>query len=100
MSAPNPKPVMPLSHRDQAVVIDRLQRGMWSAMVERFQARQRDGLTQADLARRLGIARPQVHVWLSDPTKITLKAAARLMLAMEGELLVAPRDVEGPYGGS
>ena len=77
-----------LDHEAQAVAVDRLQRHIWRALNRRFQQAQLDGLKQSDLARRLGVSRPQIHVWLNDPSKITLKAAARLMLAMDGELHV------------
>jgi plasmid maintenance system antidote protein VapI len=54
-------------------------------LVDRFRQGQRSGLKQADLAKRLGVSRPQIHIWLTDPDKMTLKAAARLMLAMGSE---------------
>jgi len=78
---------MPLDEAAQQSAVDRLQRRVWAAGRDRFQERQTVvGLTQADLARRLDVSRPQIHVWLTDPGKITLKAAARLMLAMDDEL--------------
>jgi transcriptional regulator with XRE-family HTH domain len=80
-----------LEHDAQADAVERLQRRVWRAVVERFQQRQALGLRQADLARLLGISRPQINVWLNDPTTMTLKAAARLMLAMDTQLEL-PRE--------
>lgn len=79
-------------HNAQARAVDRLQRQMWRAVVEQIRRRQEEGLRQVDLAERLGISPPQVHLWLTDPSRLTLKAAARLMLAMEGEFAIAASE--------
>ena len=88
-----------IDQRRQASAIRAAQRAVWRAVVARFRALEaRDGLRQADLAHRLGVSRPQIHEWLSDPANMTLKAAARLMLAMDG----SPRwrlEDDGPSGG-
>ena len=56
---------------------------MWRGVVARFENLKADeGLRQADLAAALGVSRPQIHEWLSDPRHMTLKAAGRLLLAM------------------
>lgn len=85
---------------EQRRAVAALQRQVWLQVVARFGAlRDQVGLRQSDLARALGVSRPQIHEWLSDPANITLKAAGRLMLAMDGELtcaLVARRDGAGP----
>lgn len=81
---------------EQRRAVATLQRQVWLQVVARFEAlRGEVGLRQSDLARALGVSRPQIHEWLSDPANITLKAAGRLMLAMDCELTcatVAPRD--------
>ena len=71
---------------EQAQAVAALQRQVWLQVVARFEAlRDETGLRQSDLARALGVSRPQIHDWLSDPVNMTLKAAGRLMLAMDGE---------------
>lgn len=71
---------------EQARAIDRLQAAMWRGVVARFEQLKADeGLRQADLAAALGVSRPQIHEWLSDPRHMTLKAAGRLLLAMDAE---------------
>lgn len=79
-------------HDAQARAIERLQLQLWQAVVDRFRKRQEAGLRQAELAQQLGISPPQVHHWLTDPSRLTLKAAARLMLALDGEFAVAGSD--------
>ena len=84
-------------HDAQAKAIDRLQLQLWQAVVEQFRRRQEAGLKQAALAQQLGISPPQVHLWLTDPSRLTLKAAARLMLALGGEFAIAASDrLAGP----
>ncbi len=76
-----------LGKRRQAEVIDEAQRAVWLLVTGRFgQLHDMAGLTQADLARRLGTSRPQIHEWLSDHRKMSLKAAARLLSAMDASL--------------
>ncbi len=73
---------------------DALQRRIWLAVSQRFTECQSGGLTQADLGRALGAPRSQVNVWLKSPERMTLKAAARLLAAMDAEVLVAVRTRE------
>lgn len=76
-----------LSNQRQADAIDDAQRTVWLLVTRRFRSlRDTVGLTQADLSRRLGISRPQIHEWLSDHRKMSLKAAARLLSAMDARL--------------
>ncbi|MBO9544599.1 helix-turn-helix transcriptional regulator [Caulobacter sp.] len=77
---------MSLDHDTQCAAIEQLQRRIWAAVVARYRERQTSGLTQKHIADQLGIAPPQISVWLNDPTAMTIKAAARLMLAMGAEL--------------
>ena len=71
-------------HEEQAQAIARAQDAVWRGVVARFeQLKAAQGLRQADLAAALGVSRPQIHEWLSDPRNMTLKAAGRLLLAMD-----------------
>ena len=64
-----------------------LQAAVWSEVHRAFELRRRtEGLTQAELARRMGLDRERVHYWLSRPERMTLAAAARLMAGMNGQL--------------
>lgn len=87
-------------NEEQGRAVAALQRQVWLQVVARFEAlRDEIGLRQSDLARSLGVSRPQIHEWLSDPANVTLKAAGRLLLAMDGELsckLVSPRGSVTP----
>lgn len=72
-----------------------LQQRVWRVVRDRFDTRARDdGLTQAALARSLGIRRGQVSIWLREADRMTLKAAARLLDAMDADLdcTVRPRS--------
>lgn len=87
-------------NEEQGRAVAALQRQVWLQVVARFEAlRDEIGLRQSDLARSLGVSRPQIHEWLSDPANMTLKAAGRLLLAMDDELsckLVSPRGSVTP----
>ena len=64
-----------------------LQVRVWEEVHRAFAARrQTHGLTQAELARRIGLERERVHYWLSRPDRMTLKAAARLMAGLGARL--------------
>lgn len=72
---------------EQAQAIARAQDAVWRGVVARFERlKATEGLRQADLAAALGVSRPQIHEWLSDPRNMTLKAAGRLLLAMDAAL--------------
>jgi len=87
-------------NEEQGRAVAALQRQVWLQVVARFEAlRGEAGLRQSDLAKSLGVSRPQIHEWLSDPAHMTLKAAGRLMLAMDAQLtcaLMNQRDAAGP----
>ncbi len=71
---------------EQTRAVDGLQAAVWRGVVARFEhLKAAEGLRQADLAAALGVSRPQIHEWLSDPRNMTLKAAGRLLLAMGAE---------------
>ncbi|MDP3402295.1 MAG: helix-turn-helix transcriptional regulator, partial [Brevundimonas sp.] len=64
-----------------------LQTQVWGLVRERFlELGARSGFTQAQLAGRLGIPRGQVSLYLREPHRMTLKAAARLLQAMDAGL--------------
>lgn len=64
-----------------------LQTVVWREVHQAFAVRRDvDGLTQAELARRIGLERERVHYWLSRPERMTLKAAARLLAGMDARL--------------
>jgi len=70
-----------------AAVAD-LQAEIWRLVRARFETQRRErGLTQARLAAQLGVPPSQVWGWLSDPGKMTIKAAARLLAAMDAQLI-------------
>lgn len=60
---------------------------VWAEVHRAFAVRrQADGLTQAELARRMALPRERIHYWMSRPERMTLCAAARLMAGMNGRL--------------
>ena len=76
-----------------------LQTEIWALVRVRFlQLQSSEGLTQAALATRLGVTPAQVSLWLADPRRITVKAADRLLSAMNAtvrcELEVARPDTK------
>lgn len=64
-----------------------LQARIWAEVNRCYRMRERtEGLTQAALARRLDLPRSQVCAWLRHPEKMTIKAAARLLEAMDARI--------------
>lgn len=64
-----------------------LQTEVWTIVRRRFDAIQAEsGLSQAALAAQLGVTPAQVSLWLRDPKRMTIKAAARLLFALEASL--------------
>jgi len=62
---------------------ERVQRQLWRLIGQVYEKRRKDGLNQSRLARRLGVPRGQVCLWLRDRERMTLKAAVRLADAMD-----------------
>lgn len=56
-------------------------------ILERFAELQELGLTQADVAARLGLSQQQVARWMGEPRNMTIKSAGRLLSALEAHLL-------------
>ena len=71
-----------------ATQAERVQFEVWRMIGEVFETRRVDGFSQSDLARRMGVPRGQVCLWLRDRERMTLKAAARLADAMGYDLEV------------
>jgi len=64
-----------------------LQHAVWREVHRAFDVRRsQQGLSQAELARRIGLQRERVHYWMSRPERMTLAAAARLLAGMDGRL--------------
>lgn len=82
------RPVEPIAPDHQALVVARVQQELWILVVARFRELEAEtGLRQVDLAKQLGVSRPQIHEWLSEPHNMTIKAAGRLMEAMGAQLV-------------
>jgi hypothetical protein len=82
----------PLAKARQDTAVLEAQRALWNVVMERFHMLEGDcDLRQADLARLLGLSRPQIHAWLSIPENMTIKAAGRLLLAMDAYLVCDAR---------
>ncbi len=54
---------------------------------ERFRELEAAGDTQADVARRLGLAPQQVQRWIAEPTNMTIRSAGRLLAALDAHLI-------------
>lgn len=78
-----------------------LQNAVWRQVKEAFEdRREREGLNQAELARRIGLQRERVNYWMTRPERMTLKAAARLLAGMgcRLECRVSPADASCSSG--
>lgn len=72
---------------------DLLQQEIWLHVRERYETLRRvEGLTQVGLAAAVGVTPTQICVWLGDPRRMTLKAAARLLAAMGSRLRCVRED--------
>ena len=69
-----------------AAEAERVQAEVWRMIGRAFEACRANGLSQSDLARKLGVPRGQVCLWLRDKERMTLKAAVRLADAMGHDL--------------
>jgi hypothetical protein len=65
----------------------RLRNRLFKFLVEKFADAQKDGLTQATLARRLGRTPDVVNRWLSSPSNLTSDTICDLLLGIAGEEL-------------
>jgi hypothetical protein len=63
----------------------RLRNRLFKFLVEKFADAQKDGLTQAILARRIGRKPDVVNRWLSSPSNLTVDTLCDLLLGMAGE---------------
>lgn len=80
---------------------EQVQVAVWRLIGQAYRTRRANGLNQSELARRLGVPRGQVCLWLRDRERMTLKAAARLADAMGFDLDVrlVRRSAPGPGHG-
>ncbi len=68
-------------------VAHQLQVQVWRNVRRAFEIRQaEDGLTQSEIANRMGLHRARVNYWMTRPERMTLAAAARLLAAMDARL--------------
>lgn len=74
--------------RGEGAAAERVQSEVWRMIGRAYEKRRAKGLSQSELARRLGVPRGQVCLWLRDRERMTLKAAARLADAMGYDLEV------------
>lgn len=75
-----------LHPEEQLEAVRGIQAALWRGVVARFEhLKASQGLRQADLAAALDVSSSQIHEWLSDSRHMTLKAAGRLLLAMDAE---------------
>lgn len=73
----------------------RLRSRVHEVIVKLFvEKRERDGLTKAELARRLGRAPEQITRWLSAPGNLRLDTVSDLLLAMKSELEFTATTIE------
>lgn len=63
---------------------------LWALLHERFREMEElHGLTQAELARKVGCDRQSVNRWLSGPSNIGIFNAAKLFAGMEADVKLA-----------
>jgi DNA-binding transcriptional regulator YiaG len=61
---------------------------LFSLIHERFfELQKKEALTQAEIARRLGVSEQAVSRWLVEPRDMRVRSAGRLLAALEGHLL-------------
>jgi transcriptional regulator with XRE-family HTH domain len=80
-------PSTTFSHFEQETAIQLAIQKMWAKVyehVERVACEENKSI--AEIGRRIGASRSQMHHWLSGPSNMTLRTAARLLLAAEADL--------------
>jgi hypothetical protein len=65
----------------------RLKNRLFTFVLEKFVEEQKNGLTKAALARRIGHRPEVVNRWLGAPSNLTLDAVSDLLLGIKGEEL-------------
>lgn len=84
----------PLSPAQCAYFRGRLRARMHEVILSVFLNRKKDGLTKAELSRRLGRAPEQVTRWLAAPGNLRLDTVSDLLLAMKYELDFSANPIE------
>lgn len=75
----------PISASTRAYFQQRLRNRMLKLLLERFIAAQKQGLTKAALARRIGKTPDVVNRWLGAPSNLTLDTISDLLIGIMGE---------------
>jgi hypothetical protein len=78
-------PEIPSSTR--AYFQQRLRNRIFNFLLEKFVAAQRDGLTKAALARRIGKSPEVINRWLGIPSNLTIDSVSDLLLGITAEEL-------------
>ncbi|MCC0013848.1 MAG: helix-turn-helix transcriptional regulator [Rhodobiaceae bacterium] len=76
----------PLTVGQRAYFRARLRSRVHEAILQIFLKEKENGLTKADLSRRLGKAPEQITRWLGGPGNLTLDTVSDILLAMKHEL--------------
>jgi transcriptional regulator with XRE-family HTH domain len=76
----------PISEKTRAFQRRRLQNRFHRFLLTMFRQQQKNGLTQKELADRIGTRPEQVNRWLSIPSNLTLNTIADLLLGMAVDL--------------
>lgn len=76
----------PISEKTRAFQRRRLQNRFHRFLLTMFRQQQKHGLTQKELADRIGTRPEQVNRWLSIPSNLTLNTMADLLLGMAVDL--------------
>lgn len=71
---------------EQETAVELAIQKMWALVCERVDSfRAVNGMTMEQFGCRIGAKKSQVHYWLSGPTNMTMRTAARLLLAAEAD---------------
>jgi transcriptional regulator with XRE-family HTH domain len=73
---------------ERAYFEQRLRNRMLNFLLEKFVAAQKEGLTKAELARRIGKTPDVINRWLGAPTNLTVDTICDLLLGIGGEEMI------------
>lgn len=75
------------SDDEQDLAVELAVQKTWALVREHVDAfRLERGMSLEDFGRRIGAQKSQIHAWLSGPSNMTVRTAARLLLAAEADL--------------
>jgi len=86
----------PVDEKDLDIASAWARDALWAAVADLFHRYQEEeGLSYADVARRIGRTRSQVHRWLTAPMNMTLCSAGLLAEGLDADLRIelAPRTL-------